>query len=59
MDEPTLPMSFALLFAVLMILWFIWGIVPNAPQQARVSHVLLFVLFLLLGWKCFGPLLHP
>lgn len=52
-------MSFALLFAVIMILWFFWGIIPGAPYQSHVSHILLFVLFLLLGWKVFGPLIHP
>ena len=61
-------MSFALLFAVLMLLWLFFGITSNWPAAGAAAGpsyrplggtLLLFVLLLLLGWKTFGPLLHP
>jgi len=57
-------MSMGLLFWILMLLWFVFGLAWNWPGNA-VGHygpigntVLLFVLLLLLGWKTFGPPLH-
>ncbi len=56
-------MSFALLFAVLMILWAFFGFRPAISGQptryAWAGDLVLFILLLLLGWKVFGPLLHP
>jgi hypothetical protein len=55
-------MSLALAYWILMLIWLVfalalhggfiggYGVIGNA--------VLLFVLFLLLGWKVFGPPLH-
>jgi len=53
-------MSFALLFAILMILWAFFGFRtgPN-PRWPYAGNLVLFVLLLLLGWKVFGPLIHP
>jgi hypothetical protein len=56
-------MSKGLLFWVLMILWLIFGFVawwPSGGGGAWLyvplgSHLLLFVLFVLLGWQAFGP----
>jgi len=55
-------MSFGLIFWILMLLWLVfwfwdwrsptgWGPVGNT--------LLLFILFLLLGWRVFGPPVHP
>lgn len=53
-------MSFALLFAILMILWALsWFWTPGPPFGPYVNNVLIWVLFALLGWHVFGPLLHP
>lgn len=53
-------MSFALLFAVLMILWLVFGIWPQRSSTGPFyGGLILFVLLLLLGWKVFGPLVHP
>jgi len=53
-------MSFALLFAILMIMWAVtwfWG--APGPYGPYVNNGLIWVLFALLGWHVFGPLLHP
>jgi hypothetical protein len=58
-------MSFALLFAVLMLAWLFFGLFGSWPGAAPNPHRpfygngVLFVLLLLLGWKVFGPLLFP
>jgi hypothetical protein len=52
-------MSIGLVFWILMLLWFIfalawhWGTVPAAYGPLG-NAVLLFILFLLLGWAVFG-----
>ena len=49
-------MTFNLLFWILMLLWLILGPPwPGVPWGAWPGHVILFVLFLVLGWKLFGP----
>ncbi len=53
-------MSRGLLFWILMCLWAIFGIVTNGGffvhAYTPVANVLLlFVLFLLLGWQVYGP----
>ena len=55
-------MSFALLFAVLMILWAVFGLSSWPADPVRrpfYGNLVLFILLLLLGWKVFGPLVHP
>ena len=56
-------MSFALLFAILMIMWALsWFWRPAGPYTAYtpyVNNVILWILLALLGWHVFGPLLHP
>jgi hypothetical protein len=53
-------MSFALLFAILMILWALsWFWTPAGPYGPYVNNVVLWILLALLGWHVFGPLLHP
>jgi hypothetical protein len=52
-------MSLGLLFWILMLLWLVLGPPwPGVPWPAWPGHVILFVLFLVLGWKEFGPPLH-
>lgn len=54
-------MAMGLAFWILMMLWFVFGMLsawPGAaaswPYHGVVSSLLLFVLFLLLGWHDFG-----
>lgn len=52
-------MTLALIFWVLMLIWVVfsaWSHWPGAPGGAPVwgNTVLLFVLFLILGWAIFG-----
>lgn len=53
-------MSFALLFAVLMLFWFVSGFYFGGPGdwKSRTPNIILFILLLLLGWEVFGPLIH-
>jgi hypothetical protein len=53
-----------ILFWVLMILWFVFGLYWEGPsiREGRYGvlggNVLLFVLLGLLGWRLFGPVLQ-
>ncbi len=53
-------MSMGLMYWVLMLLWFVFSLVAAFGGGAiglygpAVSSVLLFILFVLLGWKVFG-----
>lgn len=54
-------MSRSLIFWLLMILWFIFGLWSAWPIQNYGlvgGNVLLFVVIGLLGWKVFGPAIH-
>jgi len=58
-------MSFSLIYWILMLLWFVFGLwsnwpAPNSggPLRPLGGTLLLFVLLLLLGWKTFGPPVH-
>ena len=54
-------MSLGLAFWILMLIWFVFGIFIHfypATYGVLGNTVLLFVLFLLLGWKVFGAPLH-
>lgn len=55
-------MSRGLLFWILMIFWFIWGLANYFGEGWRyypvANLILFFILFTLLGWKVFGPPLH-
>jgi hypothetical protein len=60
-------MSLGLAFWVLMFIWLILGLFWAWPGSAQTPYhaylpmggtILLFVLFLLLGWHDFGPPLH-
>lgn len=48
-------MSFALLFAVLMILWVIFAVMTNRRDP---EHVIIWILLAILGFYEFGPLIH-
>jgi hypothetical protein len=56
-------MSLGLAFYIILLIWLIfgfaqgWGAVPG-PYGLWGHSVLLFVLFLLLGWQVFGPPIH-
>jgi hypothetical protein len=53
-------MSMGLMFWVLMLLWFVLSLVSAfgggviGQYGPAVNSVLLFILFVLLGWKVFG-----
>lgn len=57
-------MSIGLLFWILMILWFIFGFAYRAapdrfgPYGWVGGSLLELILFGLLGWRVFGPILH-
>lgn len=52
-----------ILFYVIMLIWFLFGLYWNWPAdggQGRVAgfvggNLMLFILLLLLGWRVFGP----
>ena len=53
-------MSLQLLFWILMLLWLVFGLwsgyIPGRPYTIRSwgGNVLLFLLFLIIGWQVFG-----
>lgn len=60
-------MSRGLIFWVLMLIWFVFGMVlAFAPATVGswghiavgVNTLLFFVLFVLLGWQVYGPPVH-
>ena len=55
-------MTLGLCFWILMLIWFVFGLVIHfgyaGPYAALGNSLLLFVLFLLLGWQTFGAPLH-
>jgi len=55
-------MSIGLAFWIIMLVWFVFGILVHFGMVSGVfvgaGNLLLFVLFMLLGWKVFGPPLH-
>jgi hypothetical protein len=55
-------MTLGLCFWVIMLVWLVFGILAYAGMVGAYgvagNTVLLFVLFLLLGWQLFGPPLH-
>lgn len=56
-------MTLGLCYWVLMLIWLVFGLlvhfsVVTGPYGLVGSSLLLFVLFLLLGWQVFGPPLH-
>ncbi len=56
-------MSFGLVYWVLMLIWLVFGALLHfgvvGGIYAGVNTILLFILFLLIGWKVFGPPVHP
>lgn len=50
-------MTFALLFVILLLLLGL-SMWPAAGRPAWQSNIIVFLLFVLLGWSVFGPLLH-
>jgi hypothetical protein len=56
-------MTLALAFWILMLIWFVFGLVVHfgllvGPYGQVGNVLLLFILFLLLGWQVFGAPLH-
>ncbi len=52
-------MSFGLMYWILMLLWFVFGLWSSWPNHYVVGgNLLLFILLLLLGWKVFGAPVH-
>jgi hypothetical protein len=54
-------MTFALLYAIILVVWAItwfsgWGGGPWAPFA---NNFVIWLLFVLIGWRVFGPLIHP
>lgn len=53
-------MTLSLAFWILMLIWFVWSLPLNtwSASAPYAGPVLLFCLFLLLGWRVFGAPLH-
>ena len=55
-------MNIGLAFWIIMLVWFVfflaWHFGALGTYGPLGSTILLFILFLLLGWKVFGPPLH-
>jgi hypothetical protein len=57
-------MTLAFLFWLLMILWLIFGFLVNWPTAPGTrpwplgSHIVLWIVIALLGWRVFGAALH-
>jgi hypothetical protein len=56
-------MTLGLAYWILMLIWFVFGLVTHAgyvagPYVGIGDVLLLFILFVLLGWQVFGPPLH-
>ena len=56
-------MTLGLCFWIIMLIWLVFGILVHfafvaGAYTAIGSMVLLFILFLLLGWQVFGPPIH-
>ena len=53
-------MTFGLAFWVLMLIWAVFvGWRGWLDRVTLGGNILIFILFLLLGWKIFGAPLHP
>lgn len=59
-------MTFALCYWILMLLWLVFGLWSNWPAPGTANGfrpmggtLMLFILLVLLGWKTFGPPIHP
>ncbi len=58
-------MSRGLIFWVLMLIWFVFGVLGFSGMAGAYQHVVAggsfvldFILFLLLGWQVYGPPVH-
>lgn len=52
-------MTLGLAFYILMLLWLVYANWPGgAPYAPWGNSIMLFCLFLLLGWRVFGPPIH-
>lgn len=55
-------MTFSLVFWILMLIWAVfglWDIYSSSPYGFRIHSLMIFILFLLLGWRVFGAPIHP
>ena len=52
-------MSLGLAFYIIMLIWLVFSVWQSWPNQIVVGgNIMLFILFLLLGWHAFGPPIH-
>jgi hypothetical protein len=57
-------MTIGFLFWLLMIIWLVFGVFNNRAQFTAGNYIgiggslLEFILFFLLGWACFGFIVH-
>jgi hypothetical protein len=49
-------MPIGLIFWIIMLLWFLWSLPFNrwGATYPYASNIMLFILFLILGWHAFG-----
>ena len=49
-------MSMGLAYWILMLVWLVFRVWQSWPNQTVIGgDLLIFILFVLLGWKVFGP----
>lgn len=53
-------MTLGLCYWIMMLIWLAFGLWSSWPGgfKTNTGHLLLFILFLLVGWKVFGPPIH-
>ncbi len=52
-------MTFSLLYWIIMLVWFLFGVWSTWPNyRAGAPNLILFILLILLGWRVFGPPVH-
>ncbi len=55
-------MSFGLVYWITMLVCFLFGVwratSGDSTLKAKTGDAVLFILFVLLGWKVFGPPIH-
>jgi hypothetical protein len=57
-------MPIGILFWLILILWFLFGLYWNWPREGGApvgflgSQIMFLILFGLIGWKLFGPVLQ-
>ncbi len=54
-------MSFAFVYVLILVIWFItWFTgLGSGPWGPYGNNFIIWLLFVLIGWQVYGPLIHP